>query len=132
MPDRKRMRPLCGLLLLACAPLAAAPPVFFPADPHLPRVLLGEDGRHLSAAGDRIYADGLGGRSASHYHVIRPGPVLDRDSDRRPGRSSIYLGQARVAKGGEPAMLIIERSRREIRPGDYLLAIDRGVRERDD
>ena len=120
------------LLLLTCPLLAAEPPVLFPDDAHLPRVILGEEGRRLSAAGDRIYVDGLGGRSARRYYLIRPGPVLDRDNARRPGRGSIYLGRARVTRGGEPAMLMVEASRREIRPGDYLLAIEGDSRKRHD
>lgn len=126
----KSPRRLGGLLpLLVCLPLSAQPPAIFPSEADLPRVILGEEGRRLSAAGDSIYVAGLGGRSASRYHLIRPGPVLAPDKARPPGRSSIYLGQARVARGGEPAMLTIEKSRREIRPGDYLLAIEGSRRE---
>lgn len=130
MPYLKHALRLGGVLaLLNCLPLAAEPPVIFPSGADLPRVILGEDGRRLSAAGDAIYVAGLGGRSASRYHLIRPGPALADDSDPRRARSSIYLGQARVASGGEPAMLTIEESRREIRPGDYLLAIEEHAHE---
>ena len=133
MLDTRHALRLGGLLaFLVCPPLAAEPPAIFPSAADLPRVILGEEGRRLSAAGDAIYAAGLGGRRASRYYLIRPGPVLARDSDRRTGRSSIYLGQARVASSGEPAMLTIEKSRREIRPGDYLLAIEESPQGRHD
>ncbi|MEX0431414.1 hypothetical protein [Spiribacter insolitus] len=118
------------LACLVCLPLAAEPPAIFPSETDLPRVILGEEGRRLSAAGDAIYVAGLGGRSASRYYLIRPGPALAHERNRRTGRSSIYLGQARVASGGDPAVLTIETSRREIRPGDYLLAIEEGARQR--
>ncbi len=120
------------LAFVVCPPLAAEPPAIFPSGADLPRVILGEEGRRLSAAGDAIYVAGLGGRSASRYYLIRPGPALPHNADRRMGRSSIYLGQARVASGGEPAMLTIEKSRREIRPGDYLLAIKESAQGRHD
>lgn len=119
-------RPLPAALgmMLAALPVLASPPALFPVSQHLPRVVMGEEGRRLNAAGDRIYAAGLSGRTATRYLLLRPGPVLTGDRGQRLGRSSIALGEARRVTDGEPALLRIERSRREIRPGDYLLAIE--------
>ncbi|RZU99474.1 hypothetical protein [Spiribacter vilamensis] len=112
-----------GLMLMSL-PVIASPPALFPVSQHLPRIVMGEEGRQLSAVGDRIYAAGLEGRSATRYYLLRPGPVLTGDRGQRLGRSSITLGKARLVSPGTPALLRIEQSRREVRPGDYLLAID--------
>ena len=117
-----RLLALVGLVL---TPLAgqATPPALFPVSEDLPRIVMGAEGRRLNAAGDRIYAEGLSGRSARHYHLLRPGPVLTGHAGERLGRSTIRLGTARLVSLGEPALLRITRSRREIRPGDFLRAI---------
>lgn len=112
-----------GLMLMSL-PVIASPPVLFPVSQHLPRIVTGEEGRQLNAAGDRVYAAGLEGRAATRYYLLRPGPVLTGDRGQRLGRSSIALGKARRINTGTPALLRIEQSRREIRPGDYLMAID--------
>ena len=111
-------------LILVSLPVIASPPALFPVSQHLPRIVMGEEGRRLNAVGDRVYAAGLGGRTATRYYLLRPGPVLTGNHGQRLGRSSIALGEARLVNGGTPALLRIEQSRREIRPGDYLLAID--------
>jgi len=113
-------------LSAATATATAAPPALFPASEALPRVVLGEEGRRLNAAGDRVYAEGLSGRAARHYYLLRPGPALTGQDGERLGRSSITLGRAKLLRRGEPALLRIVRARREIRPGDYLQAIDTG------
>lgn len=103
---------------------AAEPPALFPDSDNLARVIMGENGRQLNVAGDRIFAQGLAGRTAAVYFVIRPGPPLtDQASDRRLGRSNIHLGRARIERRGTPTVLRIEQARREIRPGDYLWPI---------
>lgn len=118
----RRLLALIGLMLTAL-PGQAAPPALFPVSEDLPRIVMGAEGRRLNAAGDRIYAEGLSGRSARHYHLLRPGPVLTGHAGERLGRSTITLGTARLVAVGEPALLQITRSRREVRPGDFLLAM---------
>ncbi len=106
-------------------PATAAPPVVFPADAELPRVLAGAEGRHLLGTGDTLYAASLVGRDAQRYYLVRPGVALRAPASSRPlGRGTLILGEARVINRGEPATLRIERARREIRPGDYLLAME--------
>ena len=123
---------LATTALLTAMPAAASPPALFPSSQALPRVVLGEEGRRLNAAGDRVYAEGLSGRAARHYYLLRPGPTLTGHSGERLGRSSIALGKAALISAGQPALLRILKARREIRPGDYLLAIDPGRSDTDD
>ena len=120
--------PLSCAMSLAFAAMALAqaakPPVLFPQQDNLPRVMIGAEGQRLNVAGDRIIVEGLAGRAASAYFLLRPGPPLTSTaSGRRLGRSNIHLGRARVEQSGSPAVLRIEHARREIRPGDYLLPI---------
>lgn len=103
---------------------ATEPPALFPHSDNLARVIMGENGRQLNVAGDRIFAEGLAGRTAAVYFLLRPGPPLTHQaSGRRLGRSNIHLGRARVEHSGSPTVLRIEQARREIRPGDYLWPI---------
>ncbi len=115
---------LATIALLTTLSVPASPPALFPSSQALPQVVLGEEGRRLNAAGDRVYAEGLSGRAARHYYLLRPGPALTGHSGERLGRSSIALGKAALISAGQPALLRILKARREIRPGDYLLAID--------
>ncbi|MEX0421645.1 hypothetical protein [Spiribacter pallidus] len=123
----KRMSILIVLLIagLALAPTATAqPPVVFPQEQAMPRVLTGEAGRMLSGPGDRILAHGLAGRRAQRYYLLRPGPPLEtRPIHRLQQRLSILVGTARVLRSGEPALLRVESAQRAVRPGDALLAI---------
>ncbi|AUB79202.1 hypothetical protein [Spiribacter roseus] len=115
---------LATTALLTALPVPASPPALFPSSEALPRVVLGEEGRRLNAAGDRVYAEGLSGRAARNYYLLRPGPAITGHSGERLGRSTIALGKATLISRGQPALLRILQARREIRPGDYLLAIN--------
>jgi len=115
---------LIGLIMLPV--VHAQPPLMLPPVAELPQVVAGTEGRQLLAAGDVITARGLAGRDARHYYLVRPATheARGRRWDEASQRAMI-LGEARVIRPGSPALLRIERSHREIRPGDYLLAINR-------
>ncbi len=116
------------ILFFVCAialPSASAtPPTLFPQHTALPRIIQGEEGRVLMAAGDKLYTEPLGSPPASHYYLLRPGPAITHaDTTDNPVRGSIYLGKAALLHGGNPAVLRVEQARREIRPGDFLMPI---------
>lgn len=112
------------LALAAFSSANATPPLVFPEAPSLPRIIQGEEGRALMAAGDRLYAEELGDTPADRYYLLRPGPALARaGATDHAARGSIYLGRAVLVSEGEPAVLRVEHARREIRPGDYLMPI---------
>ena len=95
----------------------------------LPRVVMGEEQKRLLVAHDHIYVKGLYTPAAEKYSVLRPGAPLtgtDADSDQALQHGSIYLGRARLVHSGDPAVMVIEQSEREIRPGDYLVALPSG------
>ena len=115
---------LIGLILLSAA--HAQTPLSLASTAELPQVVSGTDGRQLLAAGDVIVARGLVGRDARYYYLVRP--AADTGLDERwenIGRRAMILGEARVINPGSPALLRIERAHREIRPGDYLMAVSR-------
>jgi len=97
--------------------LAAEPGavVHFSTQPTLPRVIGGTDNRSLLGPGDTFLADGLEGRDARRYHLLRPEPMA-------AGQTARVLGDAVVIETRHPAILRIQRANREIRPGDYLIA----------
>jgi hypothetical protein len=110
--------------LAATVTATAEPPVVFPQQTAMPRVLTGEAGRTLSGPGDRILVRGLAGRRAQRYYLLRPGPPLEtRPTHRLEQRLSIRVGTARVLRSGEPAVLRVESAQRAVRPGDALMAI---------
>lgn len=116
-----RIQPLAGLclMLMAIAPTVhAAEPgalIRFPTHLDLPQVLTGADNRSLIGPGDAFLADGLEGRDARRYHLLRPDPGAIEGTAR-------VLGDAIVIETTHPAVLRVQRAQREIRPGDYLLA----------
>ena len=125
MTRRDRRRPstlsavgLCLLLAWLTPPSPAAElgaVVHFSSQSTLPRVLGGTDNRVLLGPGDTFLADGLEGRDARRYHVLRPDPIAASQTAR-------VLGEAVVIETRRPAILRIQRADREIRPGDYLVA----------
>ena len=132
-PYRRLALVLCLLLTASApalgkeAPRHAGPPVVFPERADLPRVIGGANGRRLLGPGDAILAGDLAGRDASRYYLLRPGRFLhDPGSGRILGRRTLVLGEAQVLRHGNPGLLHIERVSREVRPGDYLLAISDG------
>lgn len=128
MRQRLPTSPWAIVMALTLGPLAsatAAPPAIFPPQAELPQVIQGEEGRVLIAAGDRLYTEPLGRDAAERYYLLRPGPALTAPNTRRTRtRGSIFLGEATLLHNGNPAVLMVEQARREIRPGDYLLATE--------
>ncbi len=87
----------------------------------LPQVVMGQEQRRLLVAHDHIYVEGLPSEPSSDYALLRPGAPIATAQ-----HGSIYLGRARLVHPGDPAVLVIEQSDREIRPGDYLLPLPPG------
>lgn len=108
-----------------------------------PYVVSSYDQRLIAGTGNKIYVRGLDeGETATDYTIYRQGPayVLPSDADdydRAPvvqskynnrevegevlGYQALYVGEAEVVRGGDPASAIITDSEREIRVGDRLV-----------
>jgi hypothetical protein len=97
----------------------------------LPYVLRGITERPYLGDGDRAYVRGLTNPAVRRYSVVRIVRTLwTYNGDHRIGREVMYLGQARVLRYGDPAVVRITRSRSDIQAGDRLVPLSQlGLRE---
>ena len=90
-----------------------------------PRVVALQGNRVIAGASDTIYTTEV---TAQHkvWQVFRPGKaLLDPDTKETLGHEAIYLGTARLTKGGVPSSFLILTSKQEITRDDRLLAAPR-------
>ena len=89
-----------------------------------PYVVSSYDEHLVSGSGNKVYVRGLPeDATAKRYAVYRKGhayvnPVKNKDTIL--GYEALYLGDAVIEKGGDPASFVIVRSNREILNGDRL------------
>ncbi len=89
--------------------------------------MITSDGDHLVAGEDvRIYARGVGNAQVqASYALFRKGdPYIDPVTGELLGIEAIHLGEAKVARGGDPVTLDITESVKEVIKGDRLLPVD--------
>jgi hypothetical protein len=88
-----------------------------------PTVVATEESRVVLESGDRAFVRGIGDSKESTWLVYRRGlPLIDPDSNTTLGYEAIYLGTARVVRGGEPAVVQLTSVTREVEVGDKLIA----------
>lgn len=88
-----------------------------------PRIVATEENRMVVGAGSRAYARGIDGKVGQFWQVFRPGETLvDPDSKEALGLQAVYLGDARVVRQGEVALLEIVKSNQEMYVGDRMFA----------
>jgi hypothetical protein len=86
-----------------------------------PTILATEESRVIIGAGDTAYADRIGTADGVNWQVFRQGiPLTDPDSGEVLGFEAKYVGDARVARFGNPTTLQIVKARQEIHRGDKL------------
>lgn len=87
-----------------------------------PYVVALRDGHVIGAAGNEIYAKGIGNAAAdARYSVIHVEEKLfDPDTRELLGYSGMYVGSGPVATTGDPAKLVLTDSSREALQGDKL------------
>lgn len=90
---------------------------------HAPYIVGGDNLRVLSGRGSKIYARGEFGKLGERYTVFREGKVYRHSqTNKKLGLHIQQLGEAElIAKEGELATLMVERSTTGLRSGDYLL-----------
>ncbi len=82
--------------------------------------------RVVLAAGNRAYVRGIGGSQEESWYVYRRGvPLVDPDSNQTLAYEAIYLGTARLQRGGEPATVVLTSVAQEVGAGDKLVAAGR-------
>lgn len=87
-----------------------------------PKIVGAEDGRLLLAPGMNVYVDKVADGDGINWQIFRPGKQLtDPDSKEVLGTETIYLGEARMSRYGEPATLQITRIKQDITTEDRLI-----------
>jgi len=87
-----------------------------------PRIIATEENRVNVGPGNVAYVSGFGDSDAPVWQIYRAGrPLVDPDNQRTLGFEAVFLGTARVTRGGEPATVQIVNSKKEISAGDRLI-----------
>jgi hypothetical protein len=90
-----------------------------------PRVVALQGDRVIAGAGDTIYTTEANPQQKL-WQVFRPGqPLLDPDTKETLGHEAVYLGTARLTKGGVPSSFLVLNSKQEIVHDDRLLPAPR-------
>jgi hypothetical protein len=86
-----------------------------------PRIVATQENRMVVGAGSQAYARGLNGNPDQFWQVFRPGePLVDPDTREPLGYEAVYLGDARVTRPGEVAIVEIVKSNQEMYIGDRM------------
>lgn len=92
-----------------------------------PYVVAGSEERLISGAGDKVYVRGINinVNDGKRYNVFRKGGVYqDPETGEALGFEAIYLADALLRKMGDPAMVELRTTNREVMIGDRLLEAD--------
>ncbi len=91
-----------------------------------PTIVATEGGRVVIEAGNRAFVKGLADSKTEDWFLYRRGRALvDPDAKRTLGYEAIYLGTARVVRGGDPATIVLTSVTQEVSAGDKLVAAGR-------
>lgn len=96
-------------------------------------VLASKDQHLANSSDDIIYVRGIDPNTPQgKYSIFRPNkPIRDIITDEVYGYESLYLGEAKILKHGDPAVLRIISSSREILRDDRLIPLNNSDIERD-
>lgn len=87
-----------------------------------PTIVAAEDSRVIIAAGNRAFVRGMGDSKEPLWFVYRRGqPLVDPESKATLGFEAVYLGSARVVRGGDPAVVELTSVTQEVAIGDKLV-----------
>jgi hypothetical protein len=87
-----------------------------------PRIIAGQDDRVVLSPGTRIYINKIEEGDGINWFVYRPsGNLVDPDTNEVLGVEATYLGDAKIAKYGEPASANITKAKEEIFTKDRLV-----------
>ncbi len=89
----------------------------------LPYIVATRGDHMMAAAGNEIYVRGLAPTEpGTQYSVVHVGEQLrDPDDDKLIGYQGIYVGEGLLARGGDPATVVLTDSTREALGGDRLI-----------
>ncbi len=91
-----------------------------------PTIVATEINRVMLSAGNTAYVRGIGESKEETWYLYRKGgPLIDPDSNQTLGYEAIYLGTARLTRGGNPATFLVNTAVQEVGPGDKLIPVGR-------
>jgi hypothetical protein len=82
------------------------------------------DDHIAGGAGDRIYVRSLPESPFSGYMVFRAGPPLkEAETGDILGYEALYVADAEFQSGGDPSTLLLTKTNRDVRIGDYIMPV---------
>ena len=97
-----------------------------------PYILVNANDKILMSGGDLFYARNLEDDTVGQrFIIVREGESYDDGDGSILAYSAVYLGEARLERGGDPATLKVIEAKQDIRPGDRLLPLPEHVFETD-
>lgn len=96
-------------------------------------VLDSRDNHLANAINDTLYVRKLDSKVGNgRYHIFRPNkPLVDTVTGEVLGYEALYVGEAKLERGGDPASVRVVSSAREILRDDRVMPIDNSNIERD-
>ena len=87
------------------------------------KIVAMQEDRMLVGTGDTFYASGIPDASIEKWNIFRKGkPLKDPGTGKVIAYEAFFLGNAKLVKPGEPALLRITLAKEEIARGDSLIA----------
>jgi hypothetical protein len=87
-----------------------------------PRIVATQDGRVYLGRGDLAYARGIADEGVREWHIYRQAkPLLDPATRKPIAWEALFVGTARLERGGDPATLRVIAMNEEIGVGDRLV-----------
>lgn len=123
-----RVEPLEKKAIPTIAPSAIGPflsqPLVIEAEglKESPAIVAAQEGHLVLGQGIKVYVDKIAEGESLNWQIFRPGkPLIDPDTQEVLGTETVYLGEARVIRYGEPATIEILRAATDIYTGDHLV-----------
>ncbi len=86
------------------------------------KIVAMQEDRMLVGTGDSFYASGIPDAAVEKWHVFRKGkPLKDPATGKILAYEAFFLGNAKLVKPGEPALLRVSLAKEEIARGDRLI-----------
>ncbi len=93
-----------------------------------PRIVGTQEGRVNLSRGELAYVRGIGDSTVTDWHIYRSAkPLLDPDTRKPIAWEAMFIGSAKLERGGDPATLRITANNEEIGIGDRLMPAERAM-----
>ncbi len=87
-----------------------------------PYIVSSFEGHLISGEGNTVYARNITNTHIAAYDVVRPGEFYrDPETNEKLGLEVVSLSDAHLIRGGDPATLVLSKTRMEVLNGDKLM-----------